>query len=283
MKKILTITSLIFLLSFCSSIAVIAPAVYVATLSITAFLANILITVAVFIAAKSFSSKNALSKGISTKIGFAIEIIGKTTLLITSTAIAIIIVNPILISEAILTGVLASIICGIILFLYNYKRISISQSKTKKSIIISALIFCTFVFFSSALVGYYSIEIKPIVQEGKGVTQTSQELQSPLFDIANSFNKSQSQQASAPSQGIDSESKPEYKTQTLIFNPTSLNECIISSGENKTIIQPQNNCFSNINGIQKRVICPIVISDLEYTSGSTVSSSGSCSETYLIQ
>lgn len=281
MKKILTLVFILSSLSFCSAIAIIAPAVYVATLSITAFLANTIVTIAIFIAAKSFSNKNTLTKGVSTKIGFALELIGKILLLLASTTIAILIVNPILIQEAIYTGILAAIICGAILFLYNYKKISISEKETKKNILLSAAIFCIFVFISSSFVGYFSIETKAIVINGQGVEQ-SQTLQSPspLMDIAENFVSNKSQSASAPSQGIQKEATP---TQLLIFYPNNLNECVISSTSQNLRITPTNNCFSSVEGITKRIICPIVIDAKEFTSGSKVNSSGSCSETYTVE
>ena len=161
--------ALVFLLTFCSAIAVIGPAVYVATLSLTAFMANTLITIAIFVAAKSFSDKNTLTKGISSKISFILELIGKIALLIISTSIAILIVNPILLSEAIYAGFIAAIICSIILFLYNYKKISIKEKEMNKKILKTTTLFCLFVFASSVLVGYYSIEAQPIIINGQGV------------------------------------------------------------------------------------------------------------------
>jgi len=282
MKKLLILTNLILLLTFCSAIAVIAPVVYVATLSLTAFLANTIITIAIFIAAKSFSSKNELKKGLTQKISFVFELIGKTALLIISTTLAILIVNPILISEAIITGIVAAIICAIILFFYNYKKSSIKNSELKKKLVKTSLIFCIFVFISSTLVGYYSIETKVIILNGQGVNQQSlTENNSPLADIANGFIANQSQSASAPIQGLQKES--EKTPQVLIFNPINLNECIISSNEKTISFKPQNNCFSVVNGSQQRVICPIILNENEFTSGSTLSSSGSCTETYTIQ
>ncbi len=282
MKKLITLLSLLLLLTFCSAIAVIAPVVYVATLSITAFLANTIITIAIFIAAKSFSSKNELGKGLTQKVSFFLEIIGKTSLLIVSTTLAILIVNPILISEAIFTGIVAAVICAIILFFYNYKKFSIKNTEIKKKIIKTTAIFCIFVFISSTLVGYYSIETKVILLDGQGVNQQKvTQTNAPLADIANGFIANQSQSASAPIQGMQKES--ENAPQLLVFTPINLNECIISSNEKTISIKPQNNCFSEVNGFQERVICPIVLNESEFTSGSKLNSSGSCSETYTIQ
>jgi hypothetical protein len=282
MKKTLALLLLILSLTFCNAIAVIGPAVYVATLSITAFLANTIITVAIFVAAKTVSNKNTLSKGISSKISLALEIIGKIALLIISTTLAILIVNPILISEAILTGVIAAIICGIILFLYNYKKLSISEKQTKRGIIISTALFCIFVLISSTLVGYYSIEIKPVVVNGQGVEQKlAQESSSPLLDSAEGFVANKSQSSPAPILGIQQE---EIRTpQSLIFIPKNTNLCIITTEKETFTIQPKNNCFSTESGYKQRILCPIVISDEGLSIGSIVNSSGSCTNTYTIK
>jgi len=283
MKKIISILLFLFLFSFSSAIAVIAPVVYVATLSLTAFLANTIITIAVFIAAKSFSNKDTINKKkLSSKIGFVMEIIGKTTLLILSTIVAIIIVNPVLFNEAIYTGLIAAIICEIILFLYNYKKISIVDIQTKKIMLKSITIFCIFVFISSSLVGYYSIETKAIIINGQGIEQQqSAPASTPLFDISNSLGSSQKADSYTSAQEVQTEK--EKITQLLIFNPMNLNECIITWDTQSKSIKPTNNCFSLTENVQKRIICPIILNSTDFTSGTIISSKGSCVETYTIQ
>ncbi|MFA6065504.1 MAG: hypothetical protein WCW44_00885 [archaeon] len=282
MKKLITFVFLTALLSFCSAIAVIPPAIYVATLSLTAFLANIFITIAIFIAAKSFSNKNTLSKGLTQKIGFGLELIGKTALLIICTTFAIALINPILINEAILTGGIAAGMCAIILFLYNYKKLSIKNSESRKRILKTILVFSIFVFISSSIGGYYSIETKILLVNGQEANQTqSMQNNSPLADIVSGFVSNQSQVASAPEQGLQKETAP--RAQILIFNPINSDECNISSSEKTISIKPKTNCFSSVNEIQQRVICPIILNESEFLSGSKITSSGSCSETYTIE
>ncbi|MCX6803083.1 MAG: hypothetical protein NTY48_00765 [Candidatus Diapherotrites archaeon] len=303
----------LFFINYAHAVAVIVPVAYVATLSIIAFISNILISIVVYSAAKG--AIGTTTKNFSSKFALILEIIGKATVLIISTSIAVFFINPITLQDAIATGGAGAAITLIVLLLGAYKKLSIITKKEKKALFTDTITFCLFVFISCSLVAYFSVEAAAIrtpkdyetLLESR-TNQNSANSQDSLMNIfksnsmstvskdtVNKISTSYEQASiaeSSPREDVQNSPVPaqgsipivaQDTTQNnipLIFQPQNSNPCIISS-ESKTItITPQFNCFVIENGARKRVFCPVIIDSSNFLGASKIESTGSCSEKY---
>ncbi len=306
-KKFFIFVALLFFITYAHAIAIIAPVVYVATISIIAFISNILISVAAYSAAKGFFGRKSFGTKFSSKLNLTLEIIGKAILLIITTTIAVFLLNPLTLQEAIISGAVAAIISLTILLLSSYKKIALISKEEKRRAFIEIGLFCTFIFFSCAIISFISIEIQNVDPNSSLEKQSAFQIELPSFDITSNKASSIIQEGkartdsskgiSAPSQTAtisDSTKEPlsgqnqaqkeeiQKQVQNLIFYPTSQEKCIISS-ETKTLsFTPANNCLIISNGSRARIYCPIIVSSKEFGTDTSIAGSGSCTQTYIL-
>ncbi len=293
MKKAIALFCLCILALNAHAIAVIPPAMYIATLSIIAFISNLLITAAVYAAAKGMFSANTFKKGFSSTLGLVLEIIGKAALIIISTTIAVLAINPITIEESIIAGIIAATITLIALLFNAYKRLAILEGKEKRAILKEALLVFVFVILASSAASYASIELKAITTQGYDAPVQKPVLEELGDAVTSGLSQSAPSMIASDSEISDTmrkESAPlpvEEKTAPvlldLVFLPKSAEECIISSETRSISITPKMNCVVLENGARIKAICPIILPASDFYPDKNISTSGSCTEEYQIE
>ncbi len=290
MKKTIIIFGIILAALNAHAIAIIPPALYVASLSIIAFISNILITTAVFAAAKGAFGTGKVGKNFSSKLNLILEIIGNAVLIVISITIAVFAINPITLEDSILAGIIAALITLGILLLNAYKRLSIVKKNEKKSILTGLFAVFAFVIIAGSIAAYSSVELKAVS------SNYGQNKQTPILeDISNSISNS----ISAPSQSmakqdslneankglaggtsaVEEKDLPAEPSE-LIFIPTNSGECRIESETHSISITPKTNCVIVQNGLRTKTFCPIIILADDFYPDKNITSSGSCSDEY---
>ncbi|MEK6958569.1 MAG: hypothetical protein AABW59_00840 [archaeon] len=275
---------LLGLSSLVGAVAVIVP-VYVASLSIIALVSNVLITAAVYVAAKGVFSRKSFGGNFSEKLNVSFEIFGKIVILLIVTMAAIFIFSPVTIEDSLVAGLFAALIALLILLLVSYRKIAVLPSE-RKAIAKGIMGFCVFVFISCSIISYFSVEFTVAT----GAAKQQAIISFPFEDIVKDVMQSSSApvysnvaESPSPSQGISSKATEESRFFSVILLPTSAEVCIISNLSAIIRVEPVFGCYIAENGIRQKTFCPIVISAEELNYSSDINSSGSCSGPYTVE
>jgi hypothetical protein len=274
-KKFLIVFFALFFLGFVYSIAVVPPVFYVASLSIIGLVSNVLISLAVFIAAGGVFGVSK-SKGFSSKLDYFLGILGKSALLFFSCFVSVFFVRPIALPDAIIAGLVALVISFFVLFFSFYHRAKISSVTERHSLFFSVGVFLIFVFFAASFAGYFSIELKEFnPAKGDFVEQKSS---SPLLDMVSSISSNASSSAPVMKKSLGEStgqaSSTAQEKSILVLYPSSSEPCLISTENGSFSFAPKFDCVVVSNGIRSKAFCPIVVNLGEV--GQVLSSSGSC-------
>jgi hypothetical protein len=281
-----TLLILAILPALVNAIAVIVP-VYVATLSIIAFVSNILITIAVYAAAKGFFNRKSFGHNFSEKLSILLDIFGKAALLIITTTISILWLSPVTTEESLATGLVAASISLIVIFLNSYRKMSILP-KERAKIARGIAGFCIFVFLSCSVIAYFSVELTGAT---KGLEKAPQTINSPFEDIVQGIiqggssapAQSEIQKPTAPSQSASNKVDENIESFNVILWPASAEPCIVSNLLTTISINPKEGCYKIVNNIRYKTFCPILVSSEDLRYSSDINVSGSCNDSYTIE
>lgn len=265
MKKIV----LLFLVLFAASvqaIAIILPTVYIATLSLAAFVAQLVVGIVAWFAVQMFARKELAGKKFSPWLALFFETIGKLAVAFIAVFAALWLVNPIEIVGISLAAALSALASFFLLFLSGFRRFFLASDAQKRELFRSAAVFSLWVFAISGLALFLSMEIKEVVLPDQPVLSDQPGLPSRSDQDSAQQSASKPSGAGAPAMPSSDETTNESKSQqyqktsnVYIFFPISSKKCIIEGPNTKAVLETHFNCFVAEKGslVPTRIYCPI--------------------------
>ncbi len=280
---LLILLFLIILIQHTFAIAIVAPTVYIVTLSITAFIANILISLTAWTAINGFTSKTYAGKKLSEILSFIFSGVKNSIIYVFSLAIVLIFIKPLDLESSIAIGILSSVIAFGLFLLVDSKKIILSDSKARIQIIQSVLFFIIFIFITSSASIFLALETKLLTtKEPIKETQIIQVLSQPISPLTDAFESITEKSVSKPptESAIKKIEEPTQDIgQSLWIQPMNSEKCKVEIANQVFSINPKFECFSKSN-LTEKTFCPVEIkrSEISLLNGiAQVKESGSCS------
>ena len=123
-----------------TSIVVIPPLIYFASVSIIGFITNMFLLLAVWLTVIGVTNKSYFGQPFHVLAGFFFKAIGIGMVIIISSLIPILVFRPAFTRDIALSSMFSGILCAALLFLNNYRRFRITQFEDKAKIIRSIAI-----------------------------------------------------------------------------------------------------------------------------------------------
>ncbi|MDO8627022.1 MAG: hypothetical protein Q7K42_01020, partial [Candidatus Diapherotrites archaeon] len=163
MKKNLLAFFAILFFAQVNAIAIIAPTVYVISVSILGLIANLVISAIAFIAIQGFASKTFAGKSLYKIIKFFYTILGKVSIYAISLSIGIFISAPFDMNTSINSGIIAAGISFAVLALFHSRELVLDGKKLKHFKAIA--LFSIFVLVAGSATSFFSLKVEEIQTE----------------------------------------------------------------------------------------------------------------------
>jgi hypothetical protein len=307
MKKLAIIYFIIFVLAGmtalkASAIVFVPPVIYIATLSLGAFVVNVFAFFAVWFAAKGLIDRLYFGKPMHELIRLFFSLLGKFAILFIAAAVSVATLDPLNKKEVLAASVLAGVLGLVLIFLSSFREYRL-EPKNKKVYFAGSMMFFSLVVFgvtyASAL---RALEIKILRIGGDNGPVEYQKKDALPGDISLPRQKApsalpgvESDQGIAPSlqeqKAAERLGMVRKETQVLWFNPVDLTPCEIYFGGILVLSTvSHDNCYYNNDITTHRIICPVSIFredvsvNLIKTIGDVVNihGEGSCEERYNV-
>ena len=281
-----------------NAIAFIPPVIYVASMSIMGFIANMFLILAVWLAVKGVINRSYWGKPIHEIVSLFLGWLGTAFAVALSSLFPVLILRPILTREIIVSCIIAGCLCFMILFLNEYRHFhQITKDQKMKSfrhlISIALLVVIISYFCVSLSIKTYAHHIN----SGKGSEyqiEAESNAGSPLMEsIASRQSKSFSDSASNIAETESSSSTDIFKT--IWFYPRNSDICIIYFNDDLIgSYAPQMSCYyKTSDNKEERTQCPVALNfdtfieklsttKLSSSQEGVITASGSCNEKYLV-
>lgn len=279
------------------AIVFIPPVIYIATLSLGAFIINISIFIAIWLATQGIINRLYFGKALHQIIRIFLGIFGKAVVLFAASVISILFFNPLNPKEVIISSILAGILCLIFIFLGNFKEYRLVQKKEKLATIGSMLLFfiltAIIIFISASL----ALKTKILSTGENGLGAYKENLSAPngftlpLQKSTEYISKDEAEKGIAPdykNDAIEDNKSDRSMAQLLWFYPSDFKVCEVYFDTNLILaVHPKNNCYYYDSGKLQKLPCPISVSlddvplNLAKADGQyNIYGQGSCVEKY---
>src|SRR3989338_3859456 len=156
MRKFFLIFFGILFFSPANAIAIIAPTVYVISVSILGLIANLIISIIAFVAIQGFASKTFAGKSMYEIVKVFYSILGKIFLYTISLATGIFVSEPFDLNTSILSGAIAAGISFAVLSLFHAREIFLDEKRF--NYVKSIALFSIFVLIAGSASSFYSLK-----------------------------------------------------------------------------------------------------------------------------
>ena len=257
-----TLLGILALVTLAQAVVIAPPVVYWVTLSLSTFVANMLVTLFMYAAVRGFASKKLFGKSMAEIFGFVFSMIGKFIIAMIASLVALIWIAPISFPEILIASLIALLISLAVSFLAEYRefRVSSFQSRALLSIALFSILVAGLTFVSA----FYALQTQIIVADGSREPVPAASL-APSMGL---FAPSQSAPAMMDEvrevddfeiQKITLPTEPETKdTKTIRIIPTSDAPCTVSSKDSTETFTPEFNCVAGEGLSQRRIYCPVI-------------------------
>jgi hypothetical protein len=252
------------LATLAQAVVIAPPVVYWVTLSLSTFVANMLVTLFMYAAVRGFASKKLFGKSMAEIFGFVFSMIGKFIIAMIASLVALIWISPISFPEILIASLIALLISLAVSFLAEYRefRVSGSPSRALLSITLFSILVAGLTFVSA----FYALQTQVIVADGSREPV-------PAVSLAPSMGLFTPSQSSAPAmmdevrdtddyemQKSDSTSPATEKkdTKTIRIIPISDAPCTVSSKDSTETFIPEFTCVAGEGLSQRRIYCPVI-------------------------
>lgn len=285
------------------AIVFVPPVIYIATLSLGAFVVNVFAFFAVWFAAKGLIDRVYFGKPMHELVRLFFNFLGKFAIFFAASAVSMLILDPLSKKEVLTASVLAGILSLVLTFLNNFREYRL-ELKGKKFLRAGSMIFFSLIVFAVTYISALrALEVRILrIEDSKGGA-VEYKKEAPLREDISL--PSQKAPSAAPGYEADMGIVPSYqeqgpaespvsikkKTRSLWFYPASLVPCEIYFGENLIFSAvSQDNCYYDNDIRMHRIICPVPVSmedvpvNLVRAVGAVVSiqGAGSCTEKYTV-
>lgn len=287
--------SLIVVLSLgANAIAFIPPVIYFASISLVSFVTNLFLILAVWFAVKGISNRSYFGMPVHKIVSSLMDWAGITIIIICASLAPLLILRPIITKDILVSSFVAGIMCGILLFLSQYRQLRITGKEEKIKSVRSIILTCAVVIIITFISASYSLETKVLRTNAQKGTEQIEKIQSSLSIPNQALNKAR--EAVAPASPIAADNgyakaiEPQKQADTLWFYPLNSDACSIYFNENLLIAKnPEKNCYYiTSDKIKKKLECPIPVSiDIfiklhDIGAKGIISGRGSCTQSYSV-
>lgn len=308
MKKLAIIFFIFFLLAVMipgksSAIVFVPPVIYIATLSLGAFVVNVFAFFAVWFAAKGLIDRLYFGKPMHELVRLFFGLLGKFLIFFIAAAASLAMLDPLNKKEVLAASLLAGVLGLVFIFLSNFREYRLEPKNKKVYFAGSMMLFSLAVFGVTYASALRALEVKILRIEGarggaveyKKEAPRREDISLPSQKAPSAMPGFEADQGIAPSypeqKAVESPAPIRRKTQALWFNPSSFEPCRIYFGGNLILSAvSHDNCYYENDIRAHRIICPISVSVedvpayLIKVTGDVVGvhGEGSCTEKYTV-
>ena len=145
MRKAPLIATIVWAVSLGDAIVFIPPVVYVVTLSLGAFVTNILLFVVLWLAVKGFTDRKYFGRAPHRILAFIFRTGAKTLVFLSSATLSVYLLDPVTLQETLRTGIAAGLLGFILLFFSGYREYRLTQKTRKIHTLMSLAVFSGFI------------------------------------------------------------------------------------------------------------------------------------------
>jgi hypothetical protein len=267
MKKTTPVLAAVLALN-AEAIVFIPPVVYLVTFSVGAFVVNIFLLLAAWLAISGLMDRSYFGKKSHELVRAGLQTAGKATISLASAAVPVLGLNPITSPEVFVSSLAAGAIGLCILFLSGYREYRLMGKKQRGRVLKSIAAFSTFIILATYLSTTLALETRIID------TRTGQEVQGAVAFDSIAYQKEATDQKE-PAKGV------------YWFYPADPSPCkIYLEGVHFLTFQPTKNCYYLRDGKPERIYCPMPLDATEFrgrTEAGVIEGKGSCNQTYPLK
>ncbi|MBU1975256.1 MAG: hypothetical protein KKG59_02515, partial [Nanoarchaeota archaeon] len=160
--------------NYVTALVFIPPIIYFASVSLIGFITNMFLFLAVWLAIKGFINRSYFGKPVHEIVSIVLGWIGKIVIIILSAIVPLLVLKPIIPLEIAISSLIAGVICLIVLFLNDFRRIRLIQKKEKLAMVRSVTLLSLVVIIITFASASFALETKAlhIDKESGAVVQT---------------------------------------------------------------------------------------------------------------
>jgi hypothetical protein len=253
MRNRLVVFLLLFA-GFCKGIVIVPPVVYFITLSISAFLANALVSLLLFGALRGLLFRNYFGKTPYELLKSSVSIVGMTMVAVLSMLLSVIALYPTDFRDFVFSGLLAGVLFLLFESILKFREYRLVGNSERQSIAVSLILLSAFIAVATGVSANFAIELKSMKAQGAAY----EERHDAVYDISH-----KTESIGAPSLGIAQEKAYERGEGSIWFMPAGSGECFITIGSFSKSFSPSFRCLADEEGGKKRVFCPVQVPHYE--------------------
>ncbi|MFH1200395.1 MAG: hypothetical protein V1708_04975 [Candidatus Micrarchaeota archaeon] len=278
-----------------NALVIVPPTVYFLTLSLSAFLANAVVSLFIFGALRGLLGRKLWGKSVFEVASSGVSALGTAIVALFAMACAAYFIRPLDLPSAALCALAAGVIFLAFKIVLSFKEYIVSPG-TRRALAISWLSLAAFVALAAGVSSVLAVEERSIStfggyypqypQQGAGMAQG---VANDLVQNAPAPGAAQKEQAGEMAKekegdaGIIVEPNqpgPSAAISRLWFQPMSQNECVVTIGSFGKSFSPSYSCAVVRNGERARALCPVWVDAAQIGESGAVafSATGSCDD-----
>ncbi len=256
------------------------PVIYMVTFSLVAYVTNLFIFLAVWLAAKGVTDRLYLGRRMHELVKAFFQLLGNASVLVFSAVLPVLLFNPLTPTDVAFTSICAGVLCLAINFLSGYRKYRIVRGGEKIRSLTSMILLSALIVAVSYLSTSLALSTKVLYTQGRepaGDVYRDASAPPRLADIV----ERKAEAAGYLSAGVG-------VSDALWFFPVGDEVCSIYFNDSLLVaVKPGMNCYHYLDGKPERMYCPVVLKRGSLPSyGNPVSGriygTGSCSERYMV-